>query len=70
MKIAGAQLPIVGRIPVKFQQNWPKTVGGEAHTKLRLRTDGRTDRRTDRQPDSSIPPPNFVVGGIIMVLLN
>ena len=32
------------------------------------RTDGRTDRRTDRRTDghgdSSIPPPNFVAGGI------
>ena len=51
MKIAGAQLHIVGRIPVKFQQNWIKTVGEEAHEKLCL----WTDRRTDRQPDSSIP---------------
>ena len=34
MKIAGAQLPIVGRIPVEFQQNWMKTVGEEAHTNL------------------------------------
>ena len=34
MKIAGAQLPIVERIHVKFQKNWPKNVGGEAHTKF------------------------------------
>ena len=27
-------------------------------------TDGRTDRRTDGHGDSSIPPPNFVAGGI------
>ena len=32
----------------------------------RLQTDGRTDRQTDGQGDSSIPPPNFVAGGIIM----
>ena len=32
MKIAGAQLLIIGRIPVNFQQNWQKTVGEEAHT--------------------------------------
>ena len=32
MKIAGAPLPIVGRIPVKLQQNVQKAVG-EAHTK-------------------------------------
>ena len=30
------------------------------------RTDGRTDRRTDEQGESSIPPLNFVSGGIIM----
>ena len=46
MKIAGAQLHIEGRIPVKFRQNWPKTVGEEAHTKLCLRTDGQTDGQT------------------------
>ena len=28
-------------------------------------TDGRTDRRTDEQGESSIPPLNFVSGGII-----
>ena len=47
MKITGAQLHMVGKIPIKFQQNWPKSVGGDAHTKLCLRTDGQTDRRTD-----------------------
>jgi len=31
-KTAGAQLPIVGSISVKFQQNWSKTVGEEMHT--------------------------------------
>ena len=33
----------------------------------RLQTDRQTDRRTDGQGDSSIPPPNFVAGGIIIV---
>ena len=32
----------------------------------RLQTDRRTDGQTDGQGDSSIPPPNFVAGGIIM----
>ena len=32
----------------------------------RLQTDGQTDGRTDGQGDSSIPPPNFVAGGIII----
>ena len=31
----------------------------------RLQTDGKTDGRTDGQGDSSIPPPNFVAGGIM-----
>ena len=31
----------------------------------RLQTDRQTDRRTDGRGDSSIPPPNFVAGGII-----
>ena len=34
----------------------------------RASTDRRTDRRTDGQGDSSIPPPNFVAGGIISFL--
>ena len=51
MKIAGAQLHIVVRIPVKFQKIWSKTVGGDAHTKLCLRTDRRTDGQTDRRTD-------------------
>ena len=32
------------------------------------RTDGQTDRRTDKQGESSIPPLNFVLGGIIYTL--
>ena len=31
-------------------------------------TDGETDRQTDGHGDSSIPPPNFVAGGIIREL--
>ena len=49
MKIAGAQLHIVGRFLVKFQQNQIKTVEEEAHTKLCLLTDRRTDTTTQFQ---------------------
>ena len=35
----------------------------------RLQTDGQTDRQTDGQGDSSIPPPNFVAGGIITEII-
>ena len=31
------------------------------------RTDGRTDGQTDGHGDSSIPPFNFVAGGIIIL---
>ena len=57
---------------MKFHEDRCK---GEAFMRLkpfyltpRLQTDRRTDRqtdgRTDGQGDSSIPPPNFVAGGI------
>ena len=32
--VSTKQLHIVGRIPVKFQKNWLKTVGEEVHTKF------------------------------------
>ena len=54
---------------MKFHEDRCK---GEAFMRLkpfyltaRLQTDRQTDRRTDGQGDSSIPPPNFVAGGII-----
>ena len=57
---------------MKFHEDRCK---GEAFMRLkpfyltaRLQTDGRTDGRTDGQGDSSIPPPNFVAGGIIKQL--
>ena len=34
---------------------------------MRLQTDRQTDRRTDGRGDSSIPPPNFVAGGIKII---
>ena len=53
---------------MKFHEDRCK---GEAFMRLkpfyltaRLQTDGQTDGQTDRQGDSSIPPPNFVAGGI------
>ena len=60
----------MGRLHVKFHEDRCK---GEAFMRLkpfyltaRLQTDGQTDRQTDGQGDSSIPPPNFVAGGIII----
>ena len=57
---------------MKFHEDRCK---GEAFMRLkpfyltaRLQTDGQTDGRTDGQGDSSIPPPNFVAGGIITAL--
>ena len=59
----------MGRLHVKFHEDRYK---GEAFMRLkpfyltaRLQTDGQTDGRTDGHGDSSIPPPNFVAGGII-----
>ena len=57
---------------MKFHQD---TCKGEAFMRLkpfyltaRLQTDRQTDGRTDGQGDSSIPPPNFVAGGIMMTI--
>ena len=41
-----AHLQVMGTITGKFHQNPLKTVGGDAETKLYLRTDGLTDGRT------------------------
>ena len=50
-----AYLQTILKTPVKFQKDWPKTVGGVADTKMVVgadgRTDGWTDGRTDRQTD-------------------
>ena len=58
----------MGSVPIKFHEDRCK---GEAvmrtkpfYLTARLQTDGQTDGRTDGQGDSSIPPPNFVAGGI------
>ena len=65
----GPILWLMGSVPMKFHEDRCK---GEAvmrakpfYLTARLQTDGRIDRRTDGQGDSSIPPPNFVAGGII-----
>ena len=51
------------KTPVKFQKDWPKTVGGVADTRMVVgadgRTDGRTDRQTDRQTDGRTDTQNF-----------
>ena len=42
-----AHLHAMAKTSVKFQNDWPKTVGGVALTSQFLRTDnGRTDQRT------------------------
>ena len=50
-----AYLQTILKTPVKFQKDWPKTVGGVADTRMVVgadrRTDGRTDGWTDRQTD-------------------
>ena len=34
------------KAPVKFEKDWPKTVGGVAGTRMVAGADGRTDRQT------------------------
>ena len=43
-----AYLQTILKAPVKFEKDWPKTVGGVAGTRMvGALTDGRTDRQTD-----------------------
>ena len=71
-KVHRAHAWLMGGLHVKFHEDRWK---GEAVMRLKPfyltarlqtdgQTDGRTDGRTDGQGDSSIPPPNFVAGGI------
>ena len=48
-------------LPKIFQIHWKELELSSGHRP----TDGQTDRRTDEQGESSIPPLNFVSGGII-----
>ena len=47
-----AHLHAMAKTSVKFQNDWPKTVGGVALTS-QLLMNGRTDERTDEQTDGS-----------------
>ena len=46
-----AYLQTILKTPVKFQKDWPKTVGGVADTRMVVGADWRTDGRTDGQTD-------------------
>ena len=46
-----AYLQTILKTPVKFQKDWPKTVGGVADTRMVVGADGRTVGRTDGQTD-------------------
>ena len=54
-----AYLQTILKTPVKFQKDWPKTVGGVADTRMMVGADGRTDGRTDRQTDRRTDTQNF-----------
>ena len=45
-----AYLHTILKVPVKFEKDWPKTVGGVADKRMVVAlTNGQTDRRTDTQ---------------------
>ena len=46
-----AYLQTILKTPVKFQKDWPKTVGGVADTRMVVGADGRTDGQTDGRTD-------------------
>ena len=65
-----AYLQTILKAPLKFEKNWPKTVGGVAGRRMEGalmdgRTYGRTDRRTDTQNfrGYNIIPCHFLVAG-------
>ena len=64
-----AYLQTILKTPVKFQKDWPKTVGGVADTRMVVGADRRTDGRTDGQTDTqnfggyNIIPRHFLVAG-------
>ena len=60
-----AYLQTILKTPVKFQKDWPKTVGGVADTRMVVGADGRTDRRMDTQNFGgyNIIPRHFLVAG-------
>ena len=61
-----AYLQTILKAPVKFEKDWPKTVGGVAGTRMvGALTDGQTDRRTDAQNfrGYNIIPRHFFGGG-------
>ena len=64
-----AYLQTILKTPVKFQKDWPKTVGGVADTRMVVGADGRTDRQTDGRTDTqnfggyNIMPRHFLVAG-------
>ena len=57
------------KAPVKFEKDWPKTVGGVAGTRMVGGADGRKDRKTDGRTETqnfrgySIIPRHFFGGG-------
>ena len=64
-----AYLQTILKTPVKFQKDWPKTVGGVADTRMVVGADGRTDGQTDGRTDTqnfggyNIIPRHFLVAG-------
>ena len=54
-----AYLQTILKTPVKFQKDWPKTVGGVADTRMVVGADGRTDGQTDRRTDGRTDIQNF-----------
>ena len=61
-----AHLKTILKAPVKFQKDWPKTVGGVADRRMvGALTDGQTDERTDTQNfrGYNIIPHHFFGGG-------
>ena len=71
LKIYRAHSWLMGSLHVKFHDDRRKKKAVmRRKPKCGRQTDGRTDRQTDRHGDSSIPPPNFVAGGIINWMLH
>ena len=58
-----AYLQAILKAPVKFEKDWPKTVGGVGGRRMVGGADGRTDGRTLKISEYNIIPRHFFGGG-------
>ena len=64
LKKPHANLQTIAKAPVKFQKDWPKTVGGVEGTKYLLKNpEPRTTHYALRKAENNVPPLFFEKAG-------